>query len=150
MELLGRNLYILDLNNQVVPVSDIQRWIEFFNDDVSRRVASYNIIDSWVSTVFLGVDQNPFSAEPVTFETAVFGGPLDSEIWRYSSWNEAENGHDRVIAALFVIYLSYGRSWRTAKRKINDASKYNKQGRLFFSKSIHKISKYKINRQNNG
>jgi hypothetical protein len=49
-----------------------------------------------VLTVFLGIDHNyaPWG-EPVLFETRVAwaGGPLDHECWRYSTWEEAVQGH---------------------------------------------------------
>jgi hypothetical protein len=56
-----------------------------------------------VSTVFLGID-HAWEGPPLLFETMVFGGPLDEEMERYSTWEEAERGHAvmarRVLAAL--------------------------------------------------
>lgn len=52
-----------------------------------------------VSTVFLGVDYN-FSMEgpPIVFETMVFGGIYDQEMWRYSEYDKAWADHDRIVA----------------------------------------------------
>jgi len=51
-----------------------------------------------VSTVYLGLDHN-FSAEgpPLIFETMVFGGPLDDEQERYSTQEQATEGHHRWV-----------------------------------------------------
>lgn len=48
----------------------------------------------WISTVFLGIDHN-FSDEgpPIVFETMVFGGFLDQEMRRASTWEEAQFNH---------------------------------------------------------
>lgn len=47
-----------------------------------------------VSTVFLGLDMSFGDGDPLLFETMVFNGPLDNEMDRYSSWVEAEAGHE--------------------------------------------------------
>ena len=46
-----------------------------------------------VSTIFLGVGFEVYSL----FETMVFGGKLDQEQKRYSTWEEAERGHVLMI-----------------------------------------------------
>lgn len=52
--------------------------------------------DVFVFTVFLGLDHQFFYKGPQhLFETVVFGGKLDGEIERYSTWEEAEKGHKR-------------------------------------------------------
>ena len=43
-----------------------------------------------VSTVFLW-------GHPLLFETMVFGGKLDQEQKRYSTWEEAERGHAAMV-----------------------------------------------------
>lgn len=50
-----------------------------------------------VSTVFLGLDHQYGDGPPLLFETMVFGGPLDHEMNRYSTWNEAEKGHQEMV-----------------------------------------------------
>jgi hypothetical protein len=62
------------------------------------RVARTEINDKcFVSTVFLGLDHNWGRGEPLLFETMIFGGPLDQDQWRYSTWDEAERGHEEVM-----------------------------------------------------
>jgi hypothetical protein len=50
-----------------------------------------------VSTAFLGVDVNFGDGEPILFETVVLGGPSDWELYRYSTWGEAKQGHAAVV-----------------------------------------------------
>jgi len=51
-----------------------------------------------VSTVFLGIDHSHRpDGEPVLFETMIFGGPLDQEMRRYHTWEEAEKGHAEMV-----------------------------------------------------
>ena len=79
------------------------RWYETSAD--ARRVAATTLIadDSgnarvWVSTVFLGLDQNNFVDGPaILWETMVFGVPLYEEHRRYASRDEAETGHAEVV-----------------------------------------------------
>jgi hypothetical protein len=48
--------------------------------------------------VFLGLDHRfGGSGPPLLFETMIFGGPLDEEMWRYSSWDAAEAGHAAAV-----------------------------------------------------
>jgi hypothetical protein len=39
-------------------------------------------------------------AEPLLFETMVFGGTMDQAQWRYSTWSQAEAGHKEVVDQL--------------------------------------------------
>ena len=50
-----------------------------------------------VSTVFLGIDHNFGEGKPLLFETMVFGGKLDEETERYSTWEEAVEGHNHMV-----------------------------------------------------
>jgi hypothetical protein len=79
--------------------------------DETRRVARDTVGEVDVSTVFLTIDHNwSPDGPPVLFETMLFaseswsGGPAgawhDNECWRYSTWDEAVAGHQRVVAAL--------------------------------------------------
>lgn len=49
-----------------------------------------------VSTVFLGVDR-ALDGEPVLFETMILGGALNGTTWRYSTHQQAESGHEKVV-----------------------------------------------------
>lgn len=104
--------YILD-GHKAVPV-DLMTWAEWF-EKAERHVAKTNIgvpiwkyylgkllkIKKWqpiyISTVFLGLDHSFGSGPPLLFETMVFGGPLDQEMDRYTTWEEAEIGHKVMV-----------------------------------------------------
>lgn len=54
-----------------------------------------------VSTVFLSLDHNwEPDGEPVLFETMIFGGPYDQDMWRYKSWGEARQAHEIIVHCL--------------------------------------------------
>lgn len=66
----------------------------------NARVGLTTVGEARVSTVFLAVDSQWGDGPPVLFETMIFGGPYDGHQWRYASWEAAEAGHHRVVAAL--------------------------------------------------
>jgi hypothetical protein len=93
------NLYVLDADNRPVPCGDLQAWSEWF-ENISNRLVGYTEVttDCYVSTVFLGMNHRFMSnGPPILFETMIFGGPLDSETWRYVSWDDAEAGHAAAV-----------------------------------------------------
>lgn len=56
-----------------------------------------------VSTVFLGQDESGFGVgPPLLFETMVFDerGRVRGGAIRYATWDDAEAGHKRIVAAL--------------------------------------------------
>ena len=81
-----------------VPVYDVLKWARAFERG-NHRVAVHVIHQSaadpvTVSTVFLGVDHNwANDGPPLVFESLVFGGPLNGQMYRYSTWEEAAAGH---------------------------------------------------------
>lgn len=65
--------------------------------DVSNRKVASNEFDGViVSTVFLGLDHSFGGETPILFETLVFNGPMDGEMERYTTWDEAEIGHAKM------------------------------------------------------
>jgi hypothetical protein len=73
-------------------------------DIANRRVAQTTIGQYRVSTVFLCLDHG-FDGEPQLFETMVFGGEddwADELLWRYSTWEQAERGHQQICALVQV------------------------------------------------
>ena len=92
--------YILDDEHHLVEV-DLLTWARWFEDTPCRIVQQTTITaHCWVSTVFLGLDHRFHGkGPPVVFETMVFGGPekLDGDMWRYSSWDDAQAGHDAAV-----------------------------------------------------
>lgn len=88
--------YILEGHNAVpAAMEDWAQWVTESNED--RRVARESVPGCEVSTVFLGLDRSFGGGPPMLFETMVFGGPLDGEQARYSTWDEAEAGHQAVV-----------------------------------------------------
>ncbi len=84
--------YILD-GHKLIPCDDLIKWANWF-EKANRHVAKTQITDDIdMSTVFLGLDHSFGGDKPMLFETMVFGGKLDQEMERYSTWEEAEKGH---------------------------------------------------------
>lgn len=84
--------YILDGKKPILV--DSMTWAKWFEKvREGRIVAKTKIGLAEVSTVFLGLDHNWSGSLPHIFETLVFGGKLDGEMDRYSTWDEAETGH---------------------------------------------------------
>lgn len=98
------NLYWV-LEGRETKTADLSTWATFFNDDSARTVGREVMPgegDSHitVSTVFLGIDHNWGDGRPLLFETMIFGGPHNESMWRYTTYDEAEAGHQRVVDAL--------------------------------------------------
>lgn len=91
------NHWTIDEDHQVHP-TDAVGWTEwhlatYADFERLRRVAWTQIDgDSWVSTVFIGI--------PAPFETYAIAGGNGRVMARYRTWDEAQAGHDRVVAAI--------------------------------------------------
>lgn len=80
---------------------DLVSWSRTFGDVDSRRVDRTTVgEDVSVSTVHLGLDHNWGDGPPLIFETMVFGGEHDQWCDRYSTEEQAQQGHDAVVAWL--------------------------------------------------
>lgn len=87
--------YILvDHTPVLVDPDTFSHWFEL-ND---RTVKNNQLENCTVSTVFLGLDHSLEGNPPLLFETMVFGGENDSYQKRYSTWDEAMEGHTHVVA----------------------------------------------------
>lgn len=101
--------YYLD-GHTPVGTDDAEEWARHCTGDhrEARRVGLWRLVDphtaeeqARVSTVFLGIDHNCWGVgRPLLFETRVVGGPLDQEQWRYSTWQQASDGHAQAVAAV--------------------------------------------------
>jgi len=86
-----------------VPCDDHMEWALWF-ESADRRVAWTRVGPLEVSTVFIGLDHNfpGHDDQPHVFETMIFDqGDTHKSIGyleRYSTWEEAEHGHDRAVA----------------------------------------------------
>lgn len=86
--------YYILFDRRPVPV-DASVWSHWFEThEAERRVASTEFHGGHVSTVFLGLDHRfGHQGPPLLFETMIFGGPEDGYQKRFSTWEQAEEGH---------------------------------------------------------
>lgn len=93
------NNYILDGKTPVLE-PDITKWAKWY--EAADRTVAYTVVDTHevVSTVFLGSDHQWGIGPPLLFETMVFGGNDDGFMSRYSTWQEAEQGHEAIVNRL--------------------------------------------------
>lgn len=92
--------YVLD-GHTPVPEPDLFKWGRWLEEArAERRVARDQIGEAEVSTVFLALDHAWTGDVPILFETMVFGGERDGDQARYSTWDEAEAGHRRIVDEL--------------------------------------------------
>lgn len=81
-----------------VACEDLVTWATWF-EQADRKVARTMVGDVRISTVFLGLDHSFFEHGPPTlFETMIFGGVHNQDMWRYATWQEAEAGHKLAVA----------------------------------------------------
>lgn len=90
------NWYKLNHDHTYTKIEDFLEGARAFGEQ-DRIVSKTKIGEVEVSTVFLGLDHNFFSGPPLLFETMIFGGPLDQEQERYTTWDEAVEGHNRMV-----------------------------------------------------
>jgi hypothetical protein len=91
--------YIL-VGHQPVVCRDLMTWARWF-ETADRCVRLTEQDDVVVSTVFLGLDHSWGDHKPELFETMVFINGSSGDMERYSTWDEAEAGHDRWVAKVF-------------------------------------------------
>ena len=96
LKLGGSYLYTLDEENRPIKEPDINKWGKWLSE-YERSVGCDKIKECGVSTIFLGVDCSPFAHTPVLWETMIFGGEFDRETERYTSHEDAVNGHKRWV-----------------------------------------------------
>ena len=92
--------YILDNNHKPVP-ADVSLASQWIDDNPNRRIVKQEYIDDiHVSTVFLGLDHGmPWDKDktPVLWETMIFGGEHDEYQNRYTSYQDALEGHQKAL-----------------------------------------------------
>lgn len=87
-----------------VPASDLMAWAEWFESKEAQkeRIVARDEKDGVVvSTVFLALDHSFGGKEPVLYETLVFNGPFDGEMYRYTNKESAIRGHKEMVAKVF-------------------------------------------------
>jgi hypothetical protein len=98
------DMYILE-GKTPVKVDTLKEWARG-HMTCDWRIARDNLGDYLISTVFLGLDHGHSEGPPVLFETMVFDGrgrELDGYTRRYSTWEEAEDGHKAVVSQINAI-----------------------------------------------
>jgi len=96
------NHYILD-GKKPVPVKDLLEWAKLHNPRNNIVKQTKLPDDVRISTVFLGIDHAFMGGPPILFETMIFGGEHDQYQRRYSTWEEAEQGHQETIEMIFEV-----------------------------------------------
>lgn len=94
-------LYVLNKKKQPVAVDSFDKWGEWISTN-NRTVASTELDDgTHILTVFLA-HSTPFcdKKNPLTFQTMIVNGKHHMKDRYYSSWDQAEKGHEEVVAAL--------------------------------------------------
>lgn len=67
----------------------------------NRMIKQEEVGECMISTVFLGLDTNHTGkGPPLLFETMIFGPVFDQCQWRYPTYMQAEEMHQRVVATV--------------------------------------------------
>jgi len=96
------DFYYLDENKNAVPC-DPNKWAKQLDEMLennTKHVGYFEVEGNRISTVWLGLDHEwrPGNRPPLIFETMVFDEKgHDCYCERYSTWQEAEEGHKRAI-----------------------------------------------------
>lgn len=95
--------YVLDGHQPVEATAE--RWCALLRKIDARRVALSefrNPARITVSTLFVGVDQDPSAKRPKLFETRIIVGNLSLDEWstRCSTWAQAERLHKCAVRAV--------------------------------------------------
>lgn len=95
-------LYILEGKTPVI-CDDTTAWNQWFHTH-NRSIAKTRVGDLEVSTVFLGLDHQWKKDGPkLLFETMIFDGERGTGEIRYSTWEQAIQGHNRVVEEILAL-----------------------------------------------
>ena len=86
---------VLYRNREGEPITQ-EEWARLFEIDSYKIVMRTEMGDIKVSTVWLGL----IHPNDMFFETMIFGGEYDQQMWRYRSEEGAQYGHVRILQAL--------------------------------------------------
>jgi len=90
--------YVLDDEGNPVPATDLITWAKALDNIELRRVGLTKFSDrTEISTVFLGLDHGFTKKRPLLFETLTQFGQGGDEMDRYGTWQEAVDGHRKVV-----------------------------------------------------
>jgi hypothetical protein len=90
--------YKLDKNNRPLPCRNAVEHIRWESKNPDRKVVKQQHIgDTYISTVFLGLDHAYGGKKPILWETMIFGGKHDQYQVRYASYDDAVKGHEIAV-----------------------------------------------------
>jgi hypothetical protein len=90
-----RDVYYKLIGKEAVPAS-MDELADIYESN--RVVKQEKVNGVKISTVFLVLDHAfHFDDPPLIFETMIFGGEHDMYQDRYTTWEEAERGHQRAV-----------------------------------------------------
>lgn len=95
--------YLLDKNKKPIPATLQEVMIKRENDLDLRQVGYAEIDGVRISTIFLGLDHgwsDEPDHQPVLWETMVFGGYYDDYQERYTSHQDAIEGHQKMLSKI--------------------------------------------------
>jgi len=108
--------YFVLLPNRMVAEVGMLEWAQWFQTE--ERVVGYTETELHViSTVFLGMDHRFCGVgPPILFETMVFakvGENVEATdlMWRYSSWDDAEAGHNATVKSSLKMEADARLAW---------------------------------------
>lgn len=110
-----------EIGGEPMPFTDTLDWAQHHEDAIQEgriHVAdTYITSHERVSTVFLGIDYNFMpDGPPILWETMIFGGLRDGEMWRYSDREEARLHHHEVVSSLLPLTREWWKQlWRDAR-----------------------------------
>ncbi len=94
-------LYILETDRSITATDDVLKWVIWFADATAtgERIVKRTELGGYiVLTVFLGVSLGHSDDIPLTFLSSVLHGSASLETRLYVTQDEAEAGHERLVA----------------------------------------------------
>jgi hypothetical protein len=96
--------YILDENNKPVATHAMESALWMDKNPERKAVAQEYIDDVFISTVFIGLDHKNYgwlsTKTPILWETMIFGGDHDQYQERYTSHEDALEGHKKALTLI--------------------------------------------------
>lgn len=84
--------YLPGSDGRTLVEADPAEWMLWFGANPGQRIVGHTRVNgAVVSTVFIGL-------EGCLFETLVWSGPCRNIDDRYTTWGEAERGHEAIVA----------------------------------------------------
>lgn len=102
--MLEFQMYFILKDKEVVPVKDVIEWATQ-HEKVNKVIKQTDIRNYFISTIFLGINYNLFGDKPVVFETMIFKDEKSFCVKRWSTYQEAEDGHEEACEKVINEFL---------------------------------------------